>query len=86
MTKPSFFHYQQNQSQAVGQWGDFFFFFICSFVSSVLIDQCDGYIVGTCAETVAKRNVQQEENIVMVVARGTVECGGDTRVVIVFAR
>lgn len=63
-----------------------FFFFICSFVSSVLIDQCDGYIVGTCAETVAKRNVQQEENIVMVVARGTVECGGDTRVVIVFAR
>lgn len=62
------------------------FFFICSFVSSVLIDQCDGYIVGTCAETVAKRTVQQEENIVMVVARGTVECGGDTRVVIVFAR
>lgn len=84
MTKPCFVHYQQNQSQAVGQWGDSFF--ICSFVSSVLVDQCDGYVVGTCAETVAKRTVQQEENIVMVVARGTVECGGDTRVVIVFAR
>lgn len=48
---------------------------ICSFVLSVLIDQCEGYIFGICAETVAKRSVRQEENIVVVVARGTVERG-----------
>lgn len=32
VTKPCFFHYQQNQSQAVGQWGVFFIYLLLCFI------------------------------------------------------